>query len=106
MKDTKTVYVVCWGSAGQDDDGNSTAYSGVAGVYFFKDDAQKRLEEYKNECYEEITNNPEDDAESKAYMKDNTKVYGSVEDDYFEIDYPIGDVPCEIYIHIVEQNIV
>lgn len=93
----KKVYIVCWGSAGQDDDMHAKAYSNVHGVYAFLDDAEKGLEECKDEWYNEIVNNP--DAEV------NTSVYGSVNDGYFEIDYFIGDVPCEVYIHIVEKEI-
>lgn len=92
------VYVVCWSSAGQDDDGNSKAYCGVHGVYAFEDDAKKGLEECKNDIYREVTENPDYDEEDMAEVMASTKVYGSVNDDYFEIDYTMGDVPCEIYI--------
>ena len=57
------VYVVCWSSAGQDDDGNSKAFAGVHGVYTFEDDAKKGLEECKNDIYREITENPDYDEE-------------------------------------------
>ena len=92
------VYVVCWSSACQDDDGNSKAFAGVHGVYAFEDDAKKGLEECKNDIYREITENPDYDEEDMAEVIDSTQVYGSVNDDYFEIDYTLGDVPCEIYI--------
>lgn len=102
----KKVYIVCWGSSGQDDNGNALAYSNVHNVYTFLDDAKKGLEECKNEYYEEIVNNPDFDDEEKEYAKTNTFVYGSVEDNYFEIDYFIGDTPCELYINLVEKEIV
>ena len=92
------VYVVCWSSAGQDDDGNSRAFAGVHGVYTFEDDAKKGLEECKNDIYREITENPDYDEADMAEVMASTQVYGSVNDDYFEIDYTMGDVPCEIYI--------
>lgn len=102
----KTVYVVCYGSASQDDHGNSCAYGNVHGVYPFLDDAKKGLEECKNQCYEEVVNNYEYDSEARNYAEKNTRVYGSVDDDYFEIDYDLGDAPCEIYIKLVEKEII
>lgn len=101
----KQVYIVCWGSAGQDDDGNSKAYSNVHGVYAFLDDALKGLEECKNECYEEIVNNPDYDEEERELAQVNSQVYGSVNDNYFEIDYNIGDTSCELYISLVVKEI-
>ena len=99
------VYIVCWGSAGQDDDGNSKAYCGVHGVYAFMDDAKKGLEECKNECYNEIVDNPDFDEEDREEVKASTQVYGSVDDDYFEIDYELGGIPTEIYIKIDIKDI-
>lgn len=101
----KKVYIVCYGSASSDDDGNAKAYSNVHGVYAFHDDAKKGLEECKNECYDEIVNNPDYDAYDVEMAKNSTRVYGSVNDDYFEIDYELGDMPCEIYIGLVEKEI-
>lgn len=99
------VYVVCWSSAGQDDDGNSKAFAGVHGVYVFEDDAKKGLEACKNEIYNEIVDNPDYDEEDREEVKANTQVYGSVNEHYFEIDYELGGIPSEIYIHIVIKNI-
>ena len=99
------VYIVCWGSAGQDDDGNSKAYCGVHSVYAFMDDAKKGLEECKNECYNEIVDNPDFDEEDREEIKASTQVYGSVDDDYFEIDYELGGIPTEIYIKIEIKDI-
>ena len=99
------VYVVCWSSAYQDDDGNSKAYCGVHGVYAFQNDAKRGLEECKDECYNEIVANPDFDEEDREEVKASTQVYGSVNDDYFEIDYELGGVPCETYIHIIVKEI-
>lgn len=102
----KKVYIVCYGSASQDDDGNANAYGNVHGVYAFLDDAKKGLEECKNECYDAIVNNHEDGSEAREDAEKNTRVYGSVEDDYFDIDYKLDDTPCEIYIKLVEKEII
>ena len=100
------VYVVCWSSAGQDDDGNSKAFAGVHGVYVFEDDAKKGLEECKNDIYREITENPDYDEEDMAEVMASTQVYGSVNDEYFEIDYTMGDVPREIYITLQIKEVI
>lgn len=97
----ETLYVICWGSAGQDDDGNSKACSGVYDVYTARDKAKAGLENYKNEIYNEIVNNP-DYEEERIEVQNSTQVSGSVEAGFFEIDYFIGDVPCEIHIALVE----
>ena len=92
-------------SAGQDDCGNAKAFAGVHGVYVFEDDAKKGLEECKNDIYREITENPDYDEEDMAEVMASTQVYGSVNDDYFEIDYDLGGVPSEIYIKIEVKSI-
>jgi hypothetical protein len=97
------IYVVHWGSAGIDDDGNAKAYAGIHGVYSTLTGAQLGLEVCKNENYNEIVNNPDYDEEDRELAKINASVYGSVEEGYFEIDYSIGDTPCELYITITEQ---
>lgn len=99
------VYVVCWGSASSDDDGNANAYSNVHGVYLSKDEAIKGLEECKDDCYNDIVNNPDYDEEERELAEVNASVYGSIKDEYFEIDYFIGDTSCELYITLVEKEI-
>ena len=97
------IYVVHWGSASFDDDGNAKAFADVHGVYTTKSAAQFGLNECKEQAYNEIVNNPDYDESDIAEAMKTTRVYGSVEDGYFEIDYTIGDTPCEIYITITEQ---
>lgn len=101
----KKVYIVCWGSATSDDDGNAKAYSNVHGVYAFLDDAEKAMIACKYEHYIEIVENPDYTEEECELARVNTSVYGSVEDGYFEIDYFEGDTPCEIHINIVIKEI-
>lgn len=96
------LYVVCWGSAGQDDDGNSKAFCGVHGIYTDKDAALKGLVECKNVCYDEVVQT--DDPEELEYNKSHTRVYGSEAEEYFEIDYDFADVTNELYITINEVS--
>ena len=95
------LYIVCWGSAGQDDDGNSKAFCGVHGVYTSKADALKGLVECKDVSYDEVVQ--DEDPETLEYNKSRTRVYGSEAEEYFEIDYEFADVTNELYITICEQ---
>jgi hypothetical protein len=103
MKRLKKLFIVCWGSAGQDDDGNSKAFCGVHGVYTDKPAARKGLVECKDVCYDEVIQT--DDPEELEYNKSRTKVYGSEAEEYFEIDYDFADVTNELYIKIDEVNL-
>ncbi len=95
------LYIVHWGSAFSDDDGNAKAYCGVHGVYTTKPAALKGLVECKDVIYDETVQNEEPDM--LEYAKANTRVYGSEAEEYFEIDHDFGAGPCEIYIKISEQ---
>jgi hypothetical protein len=95
------LYIVHWGSAFCDDDGNSKAYCGIHGVYSTKSAALKGLVECKDVTYDEVVQS--DDPESLEFNKSRTKVYGSEADEYFEIDYDFADASNEIYITISEQ---
>ena len=96
----KKLYIVGWGSAGQDDDGNSTAFCGVYGVYTDESAARNGLVACKDSFYDEViqTDDPVDLEYNKAY----TRIYGSEVDGHFEIDYGFADAPNELYIKIDE----
>ena len=95
------IYIVHWGSAGQDDDGNSKAFCGIHGVYKTKSEALNGLVECKDVMYDEVVQS--EDPEELEYNKSRTHVYGSETEEYFEIDYDFADVTNEIYITISEQ---
>ena len=99
----KKLYTVCWGSAGQDDDGNSCAFCGVHGVYTDKSAARNGLVACKDSFYDEVIQT--DDPEGLEYNKSRTHVYGSEAEGYFEIDYDFADVPNELYIKIDEVTL-
>jgi hypothetical protein len=105
MENINKVYIVHWGSAGQDDDGNAVAFAGVHGVYTDFGMAKQGLLECKEETYNEIVNDPDFDEETVECLKADTYVYGSVQEGYFEIDYTLGDAPCEIHIILEEKEI-
>ena len=98
------VYAVCWGSGSTDDHGSAHAYSGVVGVFRNKEEALEALEDYKNETLEEVYEDLDPDGEYPE-ERDGVQVYGSVQDEYFEIDYILGTEPVELYIGISETTI-
>ena len=95
------LYIVHWGSASSDDDGNAKAFCGIHGVYASKDEALKGLVECKDICYDETVQS--DDPEELEYNKSRTRVYGSEREEYFEIDWDFADVTNELYITISEK---
>lgn len=99
----KKLYIVCWGSAGQDDGGNSNAFCGVHGVYTDKSAACKGLVECKDIFYSDVVQ--ADDPEDLEYNKAHTIIYGSEIDGYFEIDSSFTDVTNELYIKIDEVTL-
>ena len=104
MKRLKKLYIVWWGSAGQDDDGNSKAFCGVHRVYTDKSSALKGLVECRDTHYDEIIQ--DEDPETLEYNKSRTRIYGSEAEEYFEIDYDFADVVNELYIKLEEVNTV
>jgi hypothetical protein len=65
-------------------------------VYQFLDDAKAGLVECKNGFINEIVK----DCDAAA-----CQVYGSADDDYFEIDYPSGYTVSEIHIELVIKEL-
>ena len=100
------VFIVGWATASQDDNGNCSAYGNVHGVYTNYIDAKKGLVGLKDEFYNEIVNNPDYNEEDVAKAKDSTEVYGSVEEEYFEIDYESWDIKNEVRIYLEEKEII
>lgn len=99
------VYIVHWGLASQDDDGNARAYSGVHGVYIDFSMAKQGLVNCKDEFYDELVNDPDFDEEIRKEIASTISIYGSVDEGYFEIDYILGCYPCETYISLEEKEL-
>ena len=51
------IYVVHWGSASSDDDGNAKAFCGVHGIYSTLAGAKIALKDCKDQTYDDIVNN-------------------------------------------------
>ena len=98
----ENLYIVCWGASSCDDDGNAHANAGVHGVYKTKSAALEGLVECKDSMIADTKNDLDPDGEFPELL-DDIKVYGSEQEEYFEIDYILGTEPCEVYITISEQ---
>lgn len=97
------MFIVCWGAASSDDRGNAHANVGVHGVYTNKLAALAGLVECKNSMIEDTKKDLCFDEDSPETLEDmDIRVYGSEQEEYFEIDYTIGTDPCEVRISIEE----
>lgn len=99
------VFNVVWGRGAYTEDNTVNTYAGVHGTYFAEADAKKGLEECKQEFFDEVLNNPDLSDDDKESFRHNVQVYGSVNDDYFEIDYTVDDRPVEIYIQLTHTRV-
>ena len=98
------VYSVIWASSACDDDGNVHAFSGVHGIYMSEESAKVALEECKQEIVNEAYECLDPDNEFPD-VRDEVKVLGAVENNYFEVDYTMGTEPVEIQIQIVKTSV-
>ena len=99
------VYNVVWGRGAYTEDDTVNTYAGLHGAYLTEADAKKGLEECKQEFLDEVMNNPDLSDDDKESFRCNVQVYGSVVDDYFEIDYTVDDRPVEIYIQVTHTYV-
>lgn len=99
------LYVVSWGSGWSDEKDTVSTHCGVHGLYRDRASAERGLEECRDEFIDEIVNNPDFDEEDREAATQDLEVYGSVKEDYFEIDYTSWDKRNEIYIHLEEKEI-
>ena len=96
------LYIVCWGHASIDDDGNSVANCGVVGAYLSRQKAEKALEADVKAFIDELADGM--DAEDAQEIFKNIQCYGSVTEDYLEVDYEWADNNSEYRVEIVEQE--
>ena len=85
------VYTVIWACGSADDDDLVHTNAGVHGVYTSKESAKIGLEECKQHILDEVKNSVDPDDEEPELMEEiNLEVYGSVDEEYFEISYTLG----------------
>lgn len=93
------IFTVVWSTGSCDDHGNAHSFNGVHGTYKAEESAKRALVECKDETLQDIYNDLDPDGDYPE-LKEEVRVYGSVEDGYFEIDYTLGTEPVEVYIGI------
>lgn len=96
------LYIVCWGHASIDDDGNSIANCGVVGVFKSRQKAGEALKADIKTFTDGLVDGMDD--EDKQEILENIQYYGSVEEGYFEADYEWADSCSEYRVEIVEQE--
>lgn len=98
------VYAVVWGSSSCDDHGNAHACTGVHGIYTSEELAKVGLVECHTAIYEEAKAGFDPDGEGfmDIDLDEEIKVYGSVEDGYFEVDYTLGTEPVEVRTELIK----
>jgi hypothetical protein len=59
------------------------------------------------ECLEEVIQNLREDAEAQddPELLSSIRTYGSMDEEYFEVDYLWGDYPVEVYIRLEEKDL-
>lgn len=98
----KKLYIVCWGHASTDDDGNSVANCGVVGAYASCKRAEEALEADLEDFIESVLEDYEGD--DVQIIRDGMQIYGSVKEGYFEVDYEGAFNNSEYRVEIVEQE--
>lgn len=96
------LFIVCWGHASTDDDGNSVANCGVVGAYASRKRAEEALEADLNAFIESVVENY--DGDDVQIVRDSMQTYGSVREGYFEVDYEGAFNNLEYRVEIVEQE--
>lgn len=104
----KNIWVVTWGTAnmeGTDGEENASAFCGCVGVFTDKANAQKNMTTYKNTFIAELTEDLDEDDATREEIEETLEVYGSENDEYYEIDYNIFGKSYEVYIRLEEMNL-
>ena len=92
------LYLIIWGNANIDDRGASCAYCGCDKYFYNKEKALKALTTYKDNYIRELLEDA--DEEERFEIEDSIRVYGSEQEEYYEIDYMIFDTLSELYVKI------
>jgi len=96
------LYIVCWGHASTDDDGNSVANCGVVGAYTSRKKAEEALEADLKAFTESVIDDC--DEEDVQEILSGMRTYGSAKEGYFEVDYAGALTDMEYRVEIVEQE--
>lgn len=102
------MWAITFGTASQDDHGNSHAYCGCIGIYSDKEQALNALLAEKESSVADIKSNYSEEAEDADELQsliNSIQVYGSTQEEYFEIDFDLADSRAEYYLRLEEVSI-
>jgi hypothetical protein len=100
------VYTVVWACGSTDDHDVVHTNTGVHGVYTSKDSAKVGLEECKQRTLDELADAVDPDGDMPELMDEiDLDIEGSVDDEYFRIEYTLGCEPVNELIKIEEVEI-
>lgn len=95
------IYLVIWGDAKVNDRGDASAYCGCDGAFFDKQKALEALTIEKDAYIKSILDDA-DDEETREKYENSIQVYGSEQEEYYEIDITVDNDTSEFYIRISE----
>jgi hypothetical protein len=100
------VYTVVWACGSADDHDVVHTNVGVHGVYTSKESAKVGLEECKQRTLDELADAVDPDGDMPELMDEiDLDIEGSVDDEYFRIEYTLGCEPVNELIKIEEQEL-
>lgn len=100
------VYTVVWACGSADDHDVVHTNVGVHGVYTSKESAKVGLEECKQRTLDELADAVDPDGDMPELMDEiDLNIEGSVDDEYFRIEYTLGCEPVNELIKIEEQEL-
>ena len=100
------VYAVVWACGSADDHDVVHTNAGVHGIYTSKESAKIGLEECKQRTLDEVKDSVDPDGDMPELMDDaDLTVEGSVDEEYFRIEYNLGIEPVNELIKIEEVEL-
>lgn len=100
------LYVVCWSCSYVDDHDNVGTNTGVQGLYKSKESAKVGLEEFKDEVLANLREDVDPDGDMPELMDEiDLAIWGSVDEEYYEISYTLGIEPVVEQVKIKEVEL-
>lgn len=103
----KNLWVVTWGTScmeGPEDEATADAFCGCVGIFVDKETALKNMTAYKNRFTAELISDLDEDDVTRDEITETLEVYGSEQEEYYEIDYNIFGRSYECYIRLEEMK--
>ncbi len=101
------MWIITFGNASMDDHGNPVAHCGCIGIYTDKEKALTALVNEKDSCVADLKSSYEEEAETAEDLEtliNSIHVYGSLQEEYFEIDFDFADGTAEYCLRLEEVH--